>query len=329
MKGSGHIPRILVTGSRGKSSLVRLIHSAIKANGIRAYARITGVSPRQLDPGGTKRIIRTAGAHVQEMKWWLGQVPEEAGAIILENSAIAPDLQGLAARWLKPDIIVLTNTCPDHQEVWGPGRQNAALALLKGIPRNSHVALPSYLLQDRFLARCLDHKGCNFSQAQITHCQDHWQANITLATAVTKNLDLDPKICKKAMLTLEKDPHDFQVRPFEGGILAMAFSVNDIHNTRKIFSSLGWNPRTTRLLYNHRNDRNARLKSFLDWMTKTGWKRIDIIGDKPVFRIPRAGYLPARKPEDLAALIRPGDKIFGCGNVAGLPLAINPQPHTL
>ncbi|HPI98954.1 MAG TPA: hypothetical protein PLV56_09425, partial [Synergistales bacterium] len=63
--------KILVTGSRGKSSLVRLIHSALLANGIKAYGRITGVIPRELTPCGEVQILRTNGGHVEEMKWWL------------------------------------------------------------------------------------------------------------------------------------------------------------------------------------------------------------------------------------------------------------------
>ncbi|MCG8565277.1 MAG: hypothetical protein MI747_09370, partial [Desulfobacterales bacterium] len=96
--------KILVTGSRGKSSVVRLIHAALVACGVKAHGRITGVVPRQLGPEGSRIIVRTAGAHVGEMKWWLKQLPRDTEAVVLENSAIAPDLQPLAGRWLKPDL---------------------------------------------------------------------------------------------------------------------------------------------------------------------------------------------------------------------------------
>jgi len=112
--------RVLVTGSRGKSSIVRLLHAGMHAAGLRAYARITGVIPRELGPDGIRVISRSAGAHVEEMRWWLRQLPSSAQGIILENSAITADFQALAGCWLRPDVTVLANTLADHQELWGP-----------------------------------------------------------------------------------------------------------------------------------------------------------------------------------------------------------------
>jgi len=104
--------RVLVTGSRGKSSVVCLLHCAFQAMEKQAYARITGIVPRELGPSGSRTILRSAPAHVEEMRWWLGQLPTATDAIIMENSAITPELQDLAGHWLQPNISVLTNTQP-------------------------------------------------------------------------------------------------------------------------------------------------------------------------------------------------------------------------
>ena len=118
--------RVLVTGSRGKSSVVRLLHAGLNATGIPTWSRITGTDPRQLEPDGERSIERAAGAHVEEMRWWLGKLPADTQAVVLENSAIAPELQHLAGAWLQPQITVLTNTLPDHQEAWGATATDAA-----------------------------------------------------------------------------------------------------------------------------------------------------------------------------------------------------------
>ena len=151
----GSQTRILVTGSRGKSSVVRLLYAAMQAAELQTYARITGVVPRELGPDGIRAISRSAGAHVEEMRWWLRQLPVSAQGIILENSAITPEYQALAGRWLRPDITVLTNTVPDHQELWGPTSASAAGVLAAGVPDHGQVILPASLKSDDHLMNLL------------------------------------------------------------------------------------------------------------------------------------------------------------------------------
>ena len=86
------VQRVLVTGSRGKSSTVRFLHAAMNDAGLQTCARITGVVPRELGPDGNRTISRSSGAHVEEMRWWLRQLPASTQCIVMENSAISPDL---------------------------------------------------------------------------------------------------------------------------------------------------------------------------------------------------------------------------------------------
>ena len=77
-----------------------------------------------------------------------------AQAIVMENSAISPDLQELAGKWLKPDVTVLSNTLPDHQEAWGPSSTSAAEVLTRGIPKGGKVILPDLLEGDSTCRPC-------------------------------------------------------------------------------------------------------------------------------------------------------------------------------
>jgi hypothetical protein len=47
-----------------------------------------------------------------------------------------------------------------------------------------------------------------------------------------------------------------------------------------------------------------------------------IIGDKPQVRLDSGRYLNIKNEESLLRLFQPGDRIFGCGNIAGLPLLL-------
>ena len=316
--------RVLVTGSRGKSSTVRLLHAALQAAGLQSYARITGVVPRELGPDGIRTISRSAGAHVEEMRWWLRRLPVTAQSIVLENSAISPEFQGLAGRWLRPDVTILTNTLPDHQELWGPGSACAAGVLAAGIPKQGRVILPAGLQADHHLLRLLNRRRCQiiFADPATAVGESHRDVNLGLALATIEHLELATGTALQVMLDLPPDRYDFHVANCGGAELAMAFSANDIASTRVLFHSLKWSPHETRLIYNHRADRPGRFSSFVGWLSQSHWREVLIIGDRPPKEPGSARYLKIKNEQGLMRLFQPGDRIFGCGNIAGLPLSL-------
>jgi len=316
--------RVLVTGSRGKSSVVRLLHAAMQAAGLDAYARITGVTPRELGPHGTRGISRSAGAHVEEMRWWLGQLPAGAQGIVLENSAIAPEFQALAGRWLQPDITVLTNTAPDHQEAWGPTRACATRVLAAGIPAHGRVVLPESMAADDYLLELLGQRDCQpvFALPAAGEAAQHRAVNLGLALTTLEQMGLAGPASRQAMFDLPRDRYDFHVASYAGAEVAMAFSANDIDSTRRLFESLAWSTDETRLIYNHRADRPGRLGSFAGWLGQSRWRDVLIIGDRPRRKPRLARYLDVENERGLLRLFRPGDRVFGCGNISGLPMTL-------
>jgi poly-gamma-glutamate synthase PgsB/CapB len=320
--------KVLVTGSRGKSSIVRFLHAALQDAGLQTYARITGVEPRQLGPEKARTISRSSAAHVEEMRWWLRRLPGSAQGIVLENSAITPDLQGLAGRWLQPDITVLSNVLPDHQEVWGPTSACAAEVLTSGIPTENQVLLPADLKSDHYLLELLKRRSCKIhfvepiSDTGADAGADFQANNLGLAVATVERFGFAKVPALESMLCLQRDKYDFSVVKKNGAELAMAFSANDIRSTRTLFRSLSWSEEETRLIYNHRMDRPARFRSFLNWLNSSRWREVLIIGDKPRMKHCSARYLHIKSAEGLLRLFKPGDRIFGCGNIAGLPMAL-------
>lgn len=315
---------MLVTGSRGKSSIVRLLHTAMHAAGLQTYARITGVIPRELGPHGVRTISRSAGAHVEEIRWWLKQLPVSARAIVLENSAINAEFQVLAGRWLQPDMTVLTNTLPDHQELWGTSSASAAEVLVAGIPGDASLILPVGLEADKYLMDLLRRRRCQLIFTEpVSAAGDSYRAiNVGLALATAENLGLAAAPALEAMLAMPSDRYDFHVARYGGAEVAMAFSANDIHSTRHLFRSLKWSPGETRVIYNHRADRPGRFKSFIEWLSQAHWREVLIIGDKPRKHCGSARYLNIKNEKALLGLFQPGERIFGCGNIAGLPLSL-------
>jgi hypothetical protein len=316
--------RVLVTGSRGKSSVVRLLHAAFVALGLSPRSRITGALPRELTSEGTLLIERSGAPHVEEMRWWLRQVPQSAEAVVLENSAIAPELQGLAARWLHPGVTVLTNAYEDHQEAWGTTRADAAEALALGVPRGGLVVLPTSLATDAMLLAPLARRDCRLEFAAPVPGipQSHRAINVGLALKTAQLLGLNAARSLKAMLELEPDPFDFRVLRRGPVELAMAFAANDVTSTRNLFESLRWSPEDTRLLYNHRSDRPARWRSFRGWLSPLPWREVIIMGDRPLRKPAGARHERRRDLNALLGSFASGDRVFGCGNLVGLPLTL-------
>ena len=316
--------KVLVTGSRGKSTIVRLLHTALVHAGFESHARITGVVPRHIMANGSRVILRSAGAHVEEMRWWLNRLPDSAQAVVLENSAITPELQNLAGQWLKPDVTVLSNTLADHQESWGPDQHHAAEVLVAGVPRAGRLVLPMGYRQDKRLMKLVSQRRCEavFAEPASDIEPEYRAVNLGLAIETIRQLGLAEDGAIKAMSEMPGDRYDFDVLDFDGAHLAMAFSANDICSTRSLFKSLQWPESGTRLIYNHRSDRPARLKSFIDWLKRPGWREVMIIGDRPAGRLGSALYRRVRTSAELLQLFVPGDRLFGCGNISGIPVSL-------
>ncbi len=64
--------RIHVNGTRGKSTVTRLIAAALREAGIRTVAKTTGTAPRIILPDGSERPVRRrAPASIREQLWVL------------------------------------------------------------------------------------------------------------------------------------------------------------------------------------------------------------------------------------------------------------------
>ncbi|MDR1648648.1 MAG: gamma-polyglutamic acid synthetase [Synergistaceae bacterium] len=300
--------RVLVTGSRGKSSLVRLIFAGLSAGGTETRGRVTGVLPRELCPGGERRIVRNSPGHVEEMRWWLRQIPRDAEAVVMENSAVQPDLQGLAALWLRPVLTVWTNAREDHQDAWGPGPDAAFSSLLRGVPEGCALLLSAELGTDRLARRLKERKGPLFVLEKDG--RDYRESNLLLAEKALELLGRSSENARAAMRALPPDIADFRVFRLKDDDtrLAAAFSANDLQSTEHLFSLLGWTEAETSVLFADRDDRRARRESFSPFLTRR-WREVRIADKR-------------EDPRAITGWMGGGKKVFGCGNVAGFPLEI-------
>ncbi|SVA69530.1 uncharacterized protein METZ01_LOCUS122384, partial [marine metagenome] len=140
MRSLAAIPlRIHVNGTRGKSSVTRLIAAGLREAGIRTFAKTTGTAPRVIDAEGKDRIIHrlrlpSIGEQVRLMSYFAQEKPE---AVVMECMAVQPQYQWIAEhKMVQSHIGVITNVRPDHMDEMGPTLTDVAYSLSNTIPVN-------------------------------------------------------------------------------------------------------------------------------------------------------------------------------------------------
>jgi poly-gamma-glutamate synthase PgsB/CapB len=141
----GTIPlRIHVNGTRGKSSVTRLIAAGLRAGGLRTFAKTTGTAPRIIDAEGKDRIIHrlrsaSIGEQIRLMRYFANEKPD---AVVMECMAVQPEYIWISEQqMIKSHIGVITNARPDHLEEMGPTLDDVRKSLSNSVPYNGKVVL--------------------------------------------------------------------------------------------------------------------------------------------------------------------------------------------
>ena len=139
-KALGNLPiRIHVNGTRGKSSVTRLIAAGLRESGFKTLAKTTGTTPRIInDKGRDIEIHRLRSASIGEqiklMRYFSKKNPD---AIVIECMAVNPQYQWVSEhRIINSTISVITNVRPDHLDEMGSTMSDISYSLSNTIPFN-------------------------------------------------------------------------------------------------------------------------------------------------------------------------------------------------
>ncbi len=154
--------RILVIGTRGKSSVVRLVHARLRSTGHRVLGKTTGSKPRILLPDGAEITIRRiGGASILEQKKILSRAARmSCDIVVIEGMAISPGIARVESlRMIQPTHVLLTNARVDHVELAGEVPIEVAASLAWAIPRGVPVYAPGFELADAGVRDALESTG--------------------------------------------------------------------------------------------------------------------------------------------------------------------------
>jgi poly-gamma-glutamate synthase PgsB/CapB len=337
--------RIHVNGTRGKSTVTRLIAGALREAGIPTIAKTTGAFARViLEDGSERPVLRRAPANIHEQLWFLRFASRHgARAVVVECMAIDPALQWTSEHdMVGATIGVITNARSDHADLMGATREDVAQALASTIPRHG-ILMTGDIGVSAPIAQRAAALGTRVIEAarewlppSASHVPPWIQENMRIALAVTRHLGIAESIALRGMLAAAPDPGAAR-----SGSLSLdgvtiryvdATSANDPESLQALLESEASGHSPARVfVFNHRIDRPLRLAQFA---ASTVWSRpadrIVVTGDRPdafswrrlarrinadrVEFVPRAGLRRA-----LPAFAGQGFVVF-CGNSKGFSL---------
>lgn len=245
--------RVHVNGTRGKSSVTRLVAAALRAHGRRTVAKTTGTLARLILPNGRELpVVRRGRANIIEQIGVIRQAAElKAEALVMECMALQPQLQALSERvMVRANVGVITNARADHLDVMGPGEEDVALALAGTVPRKGLL----FSAEQRWrsvLERAAQDRGTEarfVGPEAVDAVTDEDLAgfryvehreNVALALAVTEHLGVERSVALSGMWSAAPDPgalFEVRVEFFGRQILFVnAFAANDPESTQRIY----------------------------------------------------------------------------------------------
>ncbi len=353
--------RVGVTGTRGKSSVTRLVAGALRESGTRVLAKTTGSKAVLILPDGSEREIRRRGLPTVLEQKRVVRLAARLGAqaLVTEMMSVREECLSAESRLLiRPNVLVVTNVRLDHIDLMGETRGKIAACLASAIPGNGIVVVPEDEALPVFAERAakLGTKLVLFRKNPANAADRQagpsgiFAKNAGLAAEVARVLGVEDAVARRGISGARPDfgslrawdaPDDGTGRPFG---FVNAFAANDPDSTREVLTGILADPafsgRALIGLLNLRWDRGDRT---LQWARAfeegafDGFTHIGLMGGQaraffhrlrrsPDGRSDRFLVFEERSPERifrrLAALAAGPALVVGMGNIEGRGTAI-------
>jgi gamma-polyglutamate synthase len=343
--------RISVNGSRGKSTVTRLLTGAMAHGGYRPLGKTTGTEARLVrgwDLGEEPVLRRPEGPNIGEQREMMRRAVEEgADSVVAECMAVTPEYQlTFHRRLLDVNTLVITNALDDHLEEMGPTSTDVAEVFAASIPQGGTVVVVPGPHLERFRAAAAA-RDAEFIvgdpdtvDSGLLRGFDHLvlAEHVALTLAVTRHLGIADRDALLGMRAAPADPFATRLLPIgepsSPGLFVNAFPANDPESTLGVFQHVldrGYPEDGLVVVMNCRGDRIARTQQFaedvlpalpIDTLVVTG------ASTRGVLRAAQDGHITARETIDLTgqgpeALVtaldgRVDDRIvLGVGNLHG------------
>lgn len=287
--------RIHINGTRGKSSVTRLVGAGLRQGGISNITKVTGTFPRLILEDGTETFIhRKSSANIiEQLSIVKFASKRKVKALVMECMALQPQYQTITEKhMIRSNISVMTNVRIDHTDVMGHTIQEIAETMGRTIPRNE-LLFTSENVYPELLKKIADRRNTTFRYADpSTVSKDDMKGfkyiehreNVALALEICKHLNVDRDTALKGMYEAIPDAGVLtksEVAVFNKKMVFYnAFAANDPDSTllvwNKIRDEIGFEGSRI-ILLNTRQDRLYRAKQLAEMVAKKISSEIDYL----------------------------------------------------
>jgi len=306
---------IHVNGTRGKSSVTRLIAAGLREGGKRTIAKTTGSAPRIiLENGDEIPIQRPHGPNIREQvkicKFAAKRSPE---ILVLECMAVMPEYQWVTEhKIVRSDIGVITNIRLDHLDVMGPGIKNVTYSICNTIPEKA-LSYTSEKKLFPYMKEIADKKQTKLYLSDPEVISDEvleefsyieHKDNISLALDVCKACGVEREVALEGMKKAKPDigaTSLFHVHNNERDVFfAHSFAANDPESTEFVINSvkgLHHDVEFCGFILNTRADRMFRSRQLIKMLQNIDFDGLYLIGQETsnVYSYAQKNKLPMEK----------------------------------
>ena len=344
--------RVHVNGTRGKSSVTRLIAAGLRAGGIPTFAKTTGTMARMIGLEGREVDVYRVGQPniIEQTRIVRRAVEAGARALVVECMAVSPELQPFSElRLVRSTVGVITNCRADHLDLMGPTVDDVAWTLAQSCPAGGDLFTTEHE-RAWILEKVARRRGTRLHEVDAGMVtRDHLDGftyvehaeNLALALAVCGHQGVTRPVALAGMHHARPDPGALRRYVVHSGSKRVefvnAFAANDPDSTLLIWERLGLGvarPGVQRIvLANCRRDRLQRSEQLAELVgRRLTADHVVLSGqgtDLVAFQAARHGVDPSRLSNlgGLGAeavyehvLDRVGSQgvIVGVGNIVGL-----------
>lgn len=345
--------RIHINGTRGKSSVTRLIGAGLRAGGILNITKVTGTFPRLIIEDGSETYIhrKTDANIVEQLSIVKYAASRKVQALVMECMALQPQYQTITEDYMiHSNISVMTNIRLDHTDIMGHTLPEIAETLGRTIPKNEHLftsenVIPQTLkkMADRrnTVSHFIDPQSVSPDEMKGFRYIEH-RENVSLALAVCQHLEIDRETALRGMYQAVPDAGAlmaYRVEAFQKHLVFYnAFAANDPDSTfiiwQKIRDEIGFEGLRIVLL-NTRQDRlyrarqlaemaGTKIEDEIDYLMLIG-QSTDVVENMainyglPKKKILNLGYTtPEKVFEKVLSVTEKMSTIIAIGNMGGM-----------
>lgn len=273
--------RVHVNGTRGKSTVTRLIAAVIRESGVPTVGKTTGTAARVFVSHASDWEVPRKEANISEQKKVLNKyMKSDYKAFVFECMAVNPIYQAYLERKIMHSTIgVITNVRMDHMDVQGVTIEEIARSLANSIPFNGVlITAETNRKALKILREICKKQNTKLVVAKAKDVPDavmkpftyhEYKENVAIALALAKIIGIEQKVAVRGMHLAKPDPGAFKLKKIKAKKTtvhwANLFAINDqesfITTVKSLHNSLDNKPKLAVIL-NNRHDRPDRVDQF-------------------------------------------------------------------